>query len=229
MTDAALNLFHPVEEPGTAPLDAPTLLLLHGTGGSERDLVPLAKMIAPDHPLLGVRGQVNEGGAARFFRRFGEGLLDLDDLRARADDLLHFLRAKNERDGRAERQFLIIGFSNGANMGTALLQLAPSLFVGGILIRAMWSLALEPTPDLRGQEILLLNGASDPLVSRDQVIRLTAYFSACGANVQQEIVNGGHGLTPADISLARDWFSLRRDRPGGPPDSVQSRPPSPPA
>lgn len=198
------------QEPATDSSWPWTLLLLHGTGGSERDLIPLGRTIAPGAHVLGIRGQISERGAARFFRRFGEGQLDLVDLQQRAIDLADYLRSRNTIDKTTPEKFMIVGFSNGANMGTGLLQVAPDLFAGAILIRAMWSLSLTPSPQLHGQDILLLNGMFDQMTPTVQVAQLSDYFTACGARVQTEILRASHSLTEEDVTLAANWLNNHR-------------------
>ncbi len=200
------------EEPVTDESWPWELLLLHGTGGNERDLIPLGSILAPGIGMLGIRGQVNEGGALRFFRRFSEGQLDLEDLRAKADALATFLRLRRDAARGKSKPLMIVGYSNGANMGTALLQVAPELFAGGILLRAMWSLAVEPKPRLDAQSILLLNGVSDPLVSADQLYRLHEFLAQCGATAVLKITRSSHQLTDEDIELASDWLRKQKER-----------------
>ena len=187
-----------------------TILLLHGTGGNERDLLPLGHTLAPGAALLGVRGQVTEHGAPRFFRRFGEGQLDLDDLKQRAVELAEFLQERNSKSETPQQKYMIVGYSNGANMGTGLLQIAPELFAGGVLIRAMWSLALQPLPSLSGQHILLLKGMFDQMTPSEQVNRLEAFLTSCGAAVTTALVSASHGVSEEDIEHASDWLARMR-------------------
>lgn len=194
--------FQHVFEPGEN--GAPTILLLHGTGGNERDLVPLTRHLAPDSPILSVRGKVLENGMPRYFRRFAEGVFDLEDLRFRTDELLAFLRDAIPAYGLTPGRLVILGYSNGANIGSSLLFTDPGLFAGGILLRPMVTHELEePLPDLSGKDILLLGGASDPIAPADEVTRLAAQYASTGASVTPLIhPNTSHGLTQADFKAA---------------------------
>jgi predicted esterase len=194
--------FHHVFEPGDA--GAPPILLLHGTGGNEKDLVPLTRHLAPESPILSVRGKVLENGMPRYFRRFAEGVFDLEDLRFRTDELLAFIRDAIPVYGLTPGRLVILGYSNGANIGTNLIFAEPRLFAGGILMRPMVTHELEaPLPDLSGKEILLLGGDSDPIAPADEITRLAAQFTATGASVTPLIhPNTSHGLTQADFKAA---------------------------
>ncbi len=133
--------FHHVFEPGDA--GAPPIILLHGTGGNEKDLVPLTRHLAPESPILSVRGKVLENGMPRYFRRFAEGVFDLEDLRFRTDELLAFIRDAIPVYGLTPGRLVILGYSNGANIGTNLIFAESRLFAGGILMRPMVTHELE--------------------------------------------------------------------------------------
>jgi phospholipase/carboxylesterase len=184
-----------------------TLLLLHGTGGDENDLLDLGRAVAPGAALLSPRGQVLENGAPRFFRRFAEGRFDEDDVRVRARDLAGFI-------GEARAAYDIgspwaVGFSNGANIAAAILLLDPQALSGGVLLRAMVPLSDPPRADLAGKSILLLSGASDPIIPPTNAANLSAILQGAGGDVEHRVVPGGHGLTAADVSLASAWLRAR--------------------
>lgn len=190
--------------PGTDAARAP-LLLLHGTGGDENDLLPLGQMVAPGAALLSPRGRVSEAGMPRFFRRFAEGLFDEDDVRRRADDLAAFVEAARARYGLAAP--VAVGFSNGANIAAAVLYRQPDVLAGAVLIRAMIPLAEGPSAALGGKPVLMLSGAMDPIVPAGNSEGLAAALLAAGAAVRHEILPAGHGLTQPDITLARDFLA----------------------
>lgn len=190
--------------PGRDPVRAP-LLLLHGTGGDESDLIPLGQRLSPGAALLSPRGKVLENGMPRFFRREGEGVWDLADFGRRTVELAAFVR-------RARATYDIgvpvaVGFSNGANIAWSLLANDPSLLSGAILMRAMMPFDPRPLPDLTAIPILILAGVDDPLVPVDQVALLAAFLGEAGAQVTYEVVSGGHGLTGDDLSLAASWLA----------------------
>ncbi|WP_407524749.1 alpha/beta hydrolase [Methylobacterium oryzisoli] len=191
-------------EPAGAP-DRTPLLLLHGTGGDETDLLPLGRMLAPGAALLSPRGPVLENGMPRFFRRLAEGVFDEADLRRRAADLAAFVGAAREQYGLAAP--LAVGFSNGANIAAAMLLLHPDVLAGALLIRAMVPLAEPPAADLAGRPVLILSGSLDPIVPAQNAARLAAQLQTAGAAVTHEVLPAGHGLTQADLARAQAWLA----------------------
>jgi len=214
MTGASTADFVHRFEPG-APQAGRPLLLLHGTGGDENDLVPLGRMLAPDAPLLSVRGKVLEGGARRFFRRFAEGVLDEDDLRFRADELADFITAARDRHGLAAP--VALGFSNGANIAAAMLLRRPGVLAGAALFRAMAPFtdpasaragpARTPAPQGPPVRALVVSGVMDPMVTADNRLRLLRDLRGAGVDVRDETVLAGHGLVKADLDIAGPWLA----------------------
>lgn len=193
--------------PGAAPGATP-LLLLHGTGGDETDLLPLGQMIAPGAALLSPRGRVLENGMPRFFRRLAEGVFDHEDVVRRAHELADFVSGAQARHGLPAP--VAVGFSNGANIAAAMMLLRPEVLAGAVLIRAMVPLPDPPKADLSGRQVLILSGAMDPIVPEADAVRLAGQLSAAGAEVKHEVLPAGHGLTQADVTLARRWLADRR-------------------
>ncbi|MDY8110214.1 alpha/beta hydrolase [Fulvimarina sp. 2208YS6-2-32] len=194
--------FVPATADGLAPL-----LALHGTGGDENDLLPLAAMVAPGAAILSPRGAVLENGMPRFFRRLAEGVFDEADIVRRANDLADFVEESRSTLGLARP--IALGFSNGANIAAAMLLLRPEVLAGAILIRAMVPLKEPPsradgTPADR--PVLILSGAMDPIVPSDNAARLARQLALAGAAVTHEILPAGHGLTQADIGLATSFL-----------------------
>ena len=190
-------------EPGADP-SRPPVLLLHGTGGDENDLLPLGREIAPGAALLSPRGNVLEGQAPRFFRRFREGLFDEDDVRRRAGELADFVAEARRAYGLG--QPFALGYSNGANIAAAVLLLHPKTLAGAILLRAMAPLAQPPRPDLAGAPVLILSGLNDPIATRGTAERLAAALAAAGARVERDDLPAGHGLTQADVTRAKAFY-----------------------
>ena len=186
--------------------DARSLLLLHGTGGDENDLVPLGRMVAPGAPLLSVRGKVLENGMPRFFRRFGEGIFDEDDLRRRANELADFVEEARAHYGIASP--IALGYSNGANIAAAVLLLQPAALAGAILLRAMAPLSQTRPVDLTGKAVLIASGMNDPIISSQSAARLASALQRYGANVEHRTLPVGHELSQADVALARAWFQV---------------------
>ena len=203
MTDTALSFVHrfePATDAGTPPL-----LLLHGTGGDENDLIQLGRMLSPGSALLSPRGKVLEGGAPRFFRRLREGVFDEEDVRFRAAELADFVtEARKVYDLAAP---VAVGFSNGANIAAAMLLTRPEVLAGAVLLRAMVPLAAPPAADIKGRGVLLLSGGMDPIVPEENAERLAAQLRAAGARLDHRTLPVGHGLSQADIGLARQWLA----------------------
>ena len=190
-------------EPGTSA--AAPLLLLHGTGGDENDLLPLGKTLAPDRSLLSPRGKVLENGMPRFFRRLAEGVFDEQDVTKRAHELADFIVAA----GAAYKvsKPIAVGFSNGANIAAAILLLRPEVLSGAILLRAMVPLAKPPLADLAQKPVLVISGASDPIIPASNANLLTTMLKNAHADVQHETLPTGHNLTQNDVTLASTWLN----------------------
>jgi predicted esterase len=193
-----------------ATAGAPTLLLLHGTGGDENDLLPLARMIAPGSAVLSVRGNVLEQGAPRFFRRLREGVFDIEDLHRRTADLGDFVQAAAVRHDFDPAGLYAVGFSNGANVAASLMLSRPSALAGGVLFRAMVPFEPDVLPQLQGRTVLLSQGRSDSLIPVAGAERLAALLKESGAEVELAWQPGGHGLTQGDVTIARRWLSERQ-------------------
>jgi phospholipase/carboxylesterase len=193
-------------EPGTEP-GRPPLLLLHGTGGDEGGLLPLGRAVAPGSALLSPRGKVLENGMPRFFRRLAEGVFDEDDVRRRAEELAGFVAEAREAYGLPAP--VAVGFSNGANIAAALLLLRPAALAGAALLRAMVPLSDPPSADLAGKPVLLLTGAADPIVPAEDAARLAAMLRKAGADVRHQTLPIGHGLSQADVAIAKAWVEQR--------------------
>jgi phospholipase/carboxylesterase len=201
MTEA-LSFIHRFER-GAAT--EPPLLLLHGTGGDENDLLPLGEMIAPGATMLSPRGKVLENGMPRFFRRLADGVFDEDDVRRRAVDLADFIVAASARYGVPVP--IALGYSNGANTAAAVLLLRPEALAGAILLRATLPLS-ETTPvDLTGKPVLILSGAMDPMMSPERAARLASLLQSYGAVVEHRTLPSGHELSQTDVNLAKQWLS----------------------
>jgi phospholipase/carboxylesterase len=200
--------YHHVFEPGSDP-SAPPLLLLHGTGGNEHDLLRLGRAISPGSAFLSPRGDVSEGGALRFFARLAEGVFDPQEIKRRTQALGDFILAAAPHYKIDPLRLIAVGFSNGANIAATLLLLRPETLGGGILLRSMVVLE-QPAPagSLAGKRILLSNGSTDPLVPPDHPAHLAKLFRAGGADVKLESVPASHALTSQDVAVAQDW--LRR-------------------
>jgi phospholipase/carboxylesterase len=201
MTDKPSFVHH--FEPASQP-DAPPLLLLHGTGGDENDLVPLGRMVAPASALLSPRGQVLENGMPRFFRRLAEGVFDEEDVRRRAHQLADFVVQARRTYGIAAP--IALGYSNGANVAAAILLLRPEVLAGAMLLRATVPLDQPAAGTLAGKRVLVLSGARDPIAAPANAARLAALLERAGAAVEHRTLPTGHELSQADVTLARGWL-----------------------
>jgi phospholipase/carboxylesterase len=202
VTAETLSFIHRFEKGGDG--GARPLLLLHGTGGDENDLIPLGRMIAPDAPLLSPRGKVLEHGMPRFFRRLAEGVFDEDDVRRRADELADFVAAACARYEISAP--IALGYSNGANIAAALLLLRPEALTGAILLRATLPLRQTTPVDLAGKPVLIASGAHDPMMSAEGAARLADLLRQYGASVEHRTLPSGHELSQADVALAKQWL-----------------------
>lgn len=183
-----------------------TLLLLHGTGGDEHDLLDLGRMLLPGAGLLSPRGKISEQGAARFFRRLREGVFDIDDLIYRSSELAAFVRQAARVYAFDPARVIAAGYSNGANIASALLLLQPSLLAAAVLYRPMVPLVPNPMPDLRGKPVYIGAGRADPLVAPDQTEALADLLGKAGAEVDLYWQQAGHGLVMDDIQSAAAWL-----------------------
>lgn len=184
-----------------------TLLLLHGTGGDENDLLPLASELAPEAGLLSPRGKILENGAPRFFRRLAEGVFDQEDLRVRTDELATFVGAAADHYGFDPDGVIAVGYSNGANIAASVLFRHPAVLAGGALLHAMVPFVPDICPDLSGKRIFLGAGENDPIVSPDETTRLHGLFHRCGAEVQTAWFRHGHRLSLPEVQAATAWLA----------------------
>jgi len=191
--------------PGSGPTP---LLLLHGTGGDEHDLLPLREHLAPGAPVLSVRGSVLENGMPRFFRRLREGVFDEDDLRRRVDELAGFLIAAEKEYAVAPGSWTAVGFSNGANIASALLFGHPGALTGAVLIAAMVPYRNgPPQADLSGKRVLVANGRRDPMATLEQTATLADQLRTGGADVIELPHDGGHTIDLRQLPRVARWLS----------------------
>lgn len=183
-----------------------TLLLLHGTGGTEDDMLPLGQRIDPNAALLSPRGKVLENGAPRFFRRFAEGVFDEEDVVRRSHELSQFVDAAAAEYKIDPDQMVAVGYSNGANIAAAMLLLGLSKFRAAILLRAMVPLSSPDVPSLAGRRVLISVGRADQIVSAREGQRLADVLRWAGADVMLETQNAGHNLVLNDVAVAQRWL-----------------------
>jgi len=185
----------------------PTLLLLHGTGGNEEDLIPLGQELAPGAAILSPRGKVLEFGAPRFFRRLAEGVFDLEDLIFRTHELAEFVEAASEEYGFDLSKLVAVGYSNGANIAASTILLHPGLLRAAVLFRAMVPFEPEETPDLSGMPVFMAAGRRDTMIPPDNAQRLAEILAEAGADVDLRWRDTGHPLTYEEVGEAKEWLS----------------------
>lgn len=183
-----------------------TVLLLHGTGGDETDLLSIGRGLAPGAALLSPRGRVDENGMARFFRRIREGVFDEDDIRRRSAELQGFVQRAAAEHRFNPAQVIALGYSNGANIAAALLLLHPGLLAGAVLMRATLPLTPERPPQIPGTPVLILAGEHDPILPAEGTRSLARLLSSAGAKVEVRWQNMGHELGPEDFTAAREFL-----------------------
>jgi predicted esterase len=189
--------------PGTSDR---TLLLLHGTGGDEHDLIPLGRELDPNAALLSPRGKILENGMPRFFRRLAEGVFDLDDLKKRTNELADFVVAAAEHYQFAGDHVVAVGYSNGANIAASVLLLRPEILRAAILFRAMLPLVPDSPPNLSSKRVWIGAGNQDPIISTSETQRLVELLRQADADVTIRFVNASHGLTNAEVETAKHWL-----------------------
>lgn len=183
-----------------------TLLLLHGTGGNEHDLIPLGREIDPAAAILSPRGKVLENGMPRFFRRLAEGVFDEEDLKRRTHELADFVAVAVKHYKLAAEQIVAVGYSNGANIAASLLLLRPETLRAAVLFRAMVPLVPEKLPDLSSAHVWIGAGNEDPIIPTSETQRLVELLRDGGADVTIRFFNAGHGLTNSEIETAAQWL-----------------------
>jgi predicted esterase len=189
--------------PGTS---SRTLLLLHGTGGNERDLIPLGGELDPNAALLSPRGKVLENGMPRFFRRLAEGVFDVEDLKYRTHELADFVIAAAKRYEIDTKNIIAVGYSNGANIAASVLLLRPEILSAAILFCAMVPLVPEQQADLSSVRVWIGAGSDDPIIPASETQHLVELLRSAGADVTIRFFNTGHGLTSSDVETAGRWL-----------------------
>jgi phospholipase/carboxylesterase/glyoxalase family protein len=191
-----------------------TLLVLHGTGGDESDLIPLGGLLAPGAAILSPRGKVLENGMPRFFRRLAEGVFDVEDVKLRARELAAFIEEAAERYQFDVANVAAAGYSNGANIAAAVLLLRPGLLKRAMLFRPMVPFEPEQAPALAGTAVFIAAGRRDPIVPSENTERLAGMLRDHGVRVSLQWSEGGHGLVEDEIAAAREWLRVTTSRKG---------------
>jgi phospholipase/carboxylesterase/glyoxalase family protein len=194
--------------PSSGGNGSPVLLLLHGTGGDEQDLIPIGQALSPGAAILSPRGKVLERGMPRFFRRVAEGVFDVDDLKFRTHELAKFIEDA-KREYSLEGRIFAVGYSNGANIAASLMLLHPYAIAGAILFRAMVPFIPDSQPDLKGTAVILAAARKDEIVHPSQTAKLTEILQDAGASVSHYWHQGGHALGQDDIDAGREWLAGR--------------------
>ena len=184
-----------------------TLLLLHGTGGNEDDLIPLGRLIYPNANLLSPRGKVLEHGMPRFFKRLAEGVFDIEDLKFRTQELAKFVNEASLQYSFDLSKTIAVGFSNGANIAASLLLLYPQVIAGAVLFRPMIPIIPNNLPNLSEKKIVILSGQYDPIVSKKQAKDLFSLLKKTETKVTIQWQESGHEITQEDVQIAKKWLS----------------------
>ncbi|HMI44253.1 MAG TPA: alpha/beta hydrolase [Gemmatimonadaceae bacterium] len=210
MTDdlGFIHRFVPADEAASGE----TLIVLHGTGGNENDLIGIGQAIAPGASILSPRGNVSENGAPRFFKRLAEGVFDPKEVRSRAEELAGFIRAAIAKYGLDVTPLYALGYSNGANIASTVMFIEPDLLQGAILFRPMLVFEPEERSDLSGFSVFISAGRMDPIVPVSSVERLVELFEASRAEVTLKWQAAGHILAPSEVREAAGWLALQRTR-----------------
>ena len=185
----------------------PVLLLLHGTGGDEESLLPLAGLLDPEASVLSVRGNVLENGMPRFFRRIAEGVFDEEDLVFRTQELHNFVHDVSLQYGFTREQLVAVGYSNGANIAASLLFHHEKAMRGAMLLHPMVPKRGVPLPELTGLPVFISAGTNDPLVPKDETEELHSLLEGAGAEVTVHWESYGHQLTRPELEAAAEWYA----------------------
>ncbi len=204
--DNTLSFIH-VLKPADSPSTARTLLLLHGTGGDENDLIQIGQQIDPTANILSPRGKVLEDGMLRFFVRNSDGTFDLDDLRMRTNELSDFIDQACSQYQLDRSKLVAVGFSNGANIAASLLLLKPDALPVAVLLRPAFPIQPDTLPDLSDKKILVCGGELDTMIPPENARKLIAVLRSAKAKVQEFWQQTGHRLTPQDIQVAREFVA----------------------
>jgi phospholipase/carboxylesterase len=210
MTDdiGFIHRFVPAEDKTSAE----TLVVLHGTGGDENDLIGIGQAVAPGAAILSPRGNVLENGAPRFFKRLAEGVFDPKEVQSRGKELSRFIRAAISKYGLNPERVFALGYSNGANVASTVMFIEPGLLRGAIMFRPMVVFEPDERPDLSGAGVFISAGRMDPIVPTKGVERLVELFEASRAEVTLKWQLAGHNLLPSEVRDAADWLALQRAR-----------------
>lgn len=184
----------------------PVIVLLHGTGADENNLIPVSDALAPDATVLSIRGNVSENGMNRYFKRHGEGHYDVEDLNKRGKELYDFIEQKAEEYNFALEDVILFGFSNGSNIGMNMLLLEEAKFNKAMLFAPMYPVEIETNPDLSEAKILLSMGENDPIVPKEESNRVIDIFKSRGADVDQVWVNS-HEINEKNLIAAKQWLN----------------------
>ena len=195
-----------VPSPSGSPL---TLLLLHGTGGSESDLLHLGRELSPGAALLSPRGRVLENGMSRFFRRLAEGVFDIEDLTSQTHALARFVADASKTYGFKPDRVVAVGYSNGANIAGSTLILHPEALAGAILIRPMVPFMPETLPNLSRKPILILAGSRDAIVPKEETDKLEKLLKKAGADVTLQWAYATHAISGDEVAAAKAWVAGR--------------------
>ena len=187
--------------------DLPVLVLLHGTGGDEQDLVDIGQAVSPGSPILSLRGKVLENGMPRFFRRLAEGIFDQEDLKFRTTELADYIEKARQIYGFENKAVVALGYSNGANIAASVLLSRPETFQGAVLLRAMVPFDPKSLPNLEGAKVLMLSGLMDNIIPAENSTRLSKILDEAGADVSFIMKPTGHGLTQSDFSDITKWIA----------------------
>jgi phospholipase/carboxylesterase len=198
--------------PGEDKTSAETLLVLHGTGGDENDLVGIGQTVAPGAAILSPRGNVLENGAPRFFKRLAEGVFDPEEVKSRGEELIRFIRAATSKYELNPDRIFVLGYSNGANVASTVMFIDPGLLRGVVLFRPMLVFEPDGRPDLSAAGVFISAGRMDPIVPTESVERLVELFEESHAEVTLKWQLAGHNLLPSEIREAAHWLALQRTR-----------------
>ena len=186
-----------------------TIIALHGTGGHERDLIPFVKMMNPDANILSIRGNIQEHGMNRYFKRIKPGVFDLESLRHETENLYDFIKSSVEKYQLKSDKIQVFGYSNGANIAINLMFTFENIFSDAILFHPMIPQKEINIKHLNKTKVFICAGKNDPIISIKESNDLIHIFQKLEAVLSVYWSESGHTISNKSFQEAINWYKNR--------------------